>query len=258
MARAPSLTSDSSLTELRASKGALEQRWRDLTAQFDSMLGLSVQQLRIDAETQSGRVWAGLQGSACERVNRNRGGAAFVVPLCPMPKDLLAWFGLQEIWDIALGTKPYIFRQVSLTIHFGYVGDPLKPQAFRLEWPGVRDWTGAGPGFQTSGAGHPHWQVDVLQSLAEQRSTTEFIEEPMEIVEDFGAAPRAENLDELLRSVTIESMHLASAARWWLPSTAHQLGHHLNAPPDLAGLTRWLTESLRYLQQELGRCAFRR
>jgi hypothetical protein len=110
-----------------------------MTAQLGAILGLKPQQLRVDVETQADRIWAGLQGSACERVVRNRGGAASVVPLCSLPKNLVAWLGLQEVWDVATGQKPFIFRQIGVTIHFGYVGDLVKPQAFRLEWPGVRD-----------------------------------------------------------------------------------------------------------------------
>ncbi len=258
MARVHSQTSDGSLAELRTTKGALDQRWRELTAQLGSMLGQNAQKVRIDAEAQSDRVWAGLQGSACERVTRNRGGAASVAPLCTLPRNLVAWLGLQEVWDIRAGPRPYVFRQLGLTIHFGYTGDPVKPQVFRLEWPGVRDWTGAGLAFQTPGAGHPHWQIDILQSLAEETRAESFTVAPTEIIEDFGSEPSTPELDELLRSITLENMHLASAARWWMPSTSCQSGQHMNAPPDLAGLTRWVAESVSYVKQELGRCVLRR
>jgi hypothetical protein len=147
---------------------------------------------------------------------------------------------------------------LGLTVHIGYVGDPVKPQALRLEWPGIRDWAGAGPGFQSPGAGHPHWQVDVLESLAEQNTQTESFElEPSSVVEEFGAEVIAIPIDKLLLSLTFESMHLASAARWWIAATAGQSKQHINAPSDLASLTRWLTEGVFYIQQELGRCSFR-
>jgi hypothetical protein len=256
MAHQPSPISEAPLVELRASKGVLEQRWLSLSSQLGPMLGFSSQQLRIDAEAQSERVWAGLQGSACERVNRNRGGAARVVPLRALQNDLFAWLGLQEVWDIEVGPRPFVFRQLSLTVHFGYLGDPIKPQAFRLEWPGVRDWNGAGVSFQTPGAGHPHWQIDILESLARQKSEG-FAVESIETVEDFGAEDATPDLNDLLRNMSIERMHLASAARWWLLPTSAACGQHMNMPPDLAGLTRWLAESVLYMQQELGRCVLR-
>jgi hypothetical protein len=148
-----------------------------------------------------------------------------------------------------------VFRQVSLTVHFGYLGDPIKPQALRLEWPGVRDWNGAGLSFQTPGAGHPHWQIDLLESLAGQKNENFTVS--TETVEDFGAEQLTPDLNDLLRSISIEKMHLASAARWWLPATTVAQGHHMNIPPDLVGLTRWLSQSVLYLQQELGRCVLR-
>jgi hypothetical protein len=255
MAYQPSQISEAPLVELRTTKGALEQRWLSLSSQLGSMLGFNSQQLRIDSEAQAEAVWAGLQGSACERVNRNRGGAARVAPLQALQKDLFAWLGLQEVWDVGVGPRPFVFRQLSLTVHFGYVGDPIKPQALRLEWPGVRDWHGAGLSFQTPGAGHPHWQIDILESLAEQKNVDFAVS--TETVEDFGAEQLTPDLNDLLRSISIEKMHLPSAARWWLPATSVAQGHHMNVPPDLAGLTRWLSQSIPYMQQELKRCVLR-
>jgi hypothetical protein len=93
MAPPPSQISETPLAELRTTKGALEQRWLSLSSQIAPMLGFNSQQLRIDAESQAETVWAGLQGSACERVHRNRGGAAWVVPLQALQRDLFAWLG---------------------------------------------------------------------------------------------------------------------------------------------------------------------
>ena len=206
----------------------------------------------------SDRLWAGFQGSACERVTRNRGGASHVVPFCPLPKELSAWLGLQEVWDMQSGPKPLIFRQLGLTIHIGYAGDAIKSQVLRLEWPGVRNWTGAGLTFQTVGAGHPHWQIDILQSLAEETRAKQFVLEPPEVIENFNVESSTAELDEVIRSITLENIHLASAAKWWIPSTLGQVAQHMNAPPDLAGLTRWMVHSVVYLRQEFGRCVIRR
>jgi hypothetical protein len=235
MARRPSPTSDLP-TEVRSTKIALEQRWQALGAQFCGLLGLNAQQLGIYPDAQAGRVWAGLQGSKCERTARNRGGASSVVPLCDLPKSLAAWLGFQEVWDVETGPRPYIFRQLGLTIHFGYVGDPIKPQAFRLEWPGIRDWNGAGPTFQTPGAGHPHWQFDILESLAKlEKSEAADVFEPeeIELVEEFGANSSL-SIGPLVSSISMEGMHFASGARWWVPRASESIGQHMNAPPDPA------------------------
>lgn len=257
MARASSKVSDNSLTELRATKGMLDQRWLTLTAQLGAALGFNSQQVRVDAELQGERVWVGLQGSVCERVVRNRGGAANVAPLCSLPKELVAWLALQEVWDVKTGAKPFVFRQLGLTIHFGFRGDPIKPQVLRLEWPGVRDWTGAGIAFQTPGAGHPHWQIDILQSIAQSGKAEAFVVDLPEVIEDFEVETAMPRLEDLLQSMTIENIHLASAARWWLPSLPDQGSHHMNAPPDSAALSRWLSEGVQYVRQELARCVVR-
>jgi len=255
MARASSTVSEGTPEELRVSKGALDQRWPLLSGQLGTALGFNVQQLRLEVEHQAERVWVGLQGSACEYVVRNRGGTARVVPLCPLPKALIAWLGLQE--DVKTGPRPFVFRQIGVTIHFGFLGDPIKPQVLRLEWPGVTNWTGAGVSFQSTVAGHPHWQIDILQSLSTNFEPPAYAMNVDETVEEFGLEVAATTFADLLRSVTIEDMHLASAARWWLPGSSARPKHHLNAPPDIAALSRWLIESVQYVRQELARCALR-
>ena len=256
MARRPFLTSDG-LTELRTTKGALDQRWKFLSSQLQDILSLGAQQMRVDADAQADKIWAGFQGSACERVMRNRGGAANVVPLCALPKKLFAWLGLQEVWDVSTGPRPFIFNQISLTVHLGYVGDPVKPQAFRLEWPGVRDWRGAGLSFQTAGAGNPHWQIDILESLATFGKRETFETDAVEVVEDFEIEVTDLPIDDVLSTVTLESLHLASAAHWWLPKPADKFSLHANAPPDVPSLLHWCSQSVLYLQQELARCRLR-
>ena len=83
-------------------------------------------------------------------------------------------FRYQEVWDNESGRVPFAFRQAGLTVHVGEVGDPVKPQLLRLEWPGLRDWDRSGVGFQSSGAGHPHWQVDLFESLHASRAPPTF------------------------------------------------------------------------------------
>ena len=257
MARPRLQKSDAPLVEITSTIKALNQRWVSVGKELAGVLDLSPQDIRIDADVQSTGAWAGLQGRACERVTRNRGGAAFVVPLCSLPQNLVAWLGLQEVWDVRGGTKPFIFRQLSLTVHFGYMGNLLKPQVLRLEWPGIRDWLGAGLSFQSQGAGHPHWQIDILESLAHQVRPEPRGFEIEEAVEDFETEVVAPDLGKLMQSITIENMHLASAARWWLSPCPGIPGQHMNAPPNIEALSLWLTESIRYIRQELSRCTIR-
>jgi hypothetical protein len=147
-----------------------------------------------------------------------------------------------------------------LTIHFGFAGDPVKPQVFRSEWSGIRDWTGAGLGFQSPGAGHPHWQFDVMAALrtgADELRKLDFGDFGDEMIEDFEAEALEPNVLLLLQSATIERMHFASAAPWWLRQTAEDPPLHMNAPADEASLSRWLVACIAYLKQELARCEIR-
>lgn len=242
--------------ELRVSKGTLDQRWIEVSVTLAALLGLNPKEVRLEADYQSDGVWAGLRGSACERAQRNSGGYSYVVPLCDVGSTIPAWLGIQEVWTLDKGPRPYLFRHLGLTFHVGFEHDPLKPQVLRLEWPGFRDWTGAGPAFQTPGAAHPHWQIDVLQSLAKFAKPPEFDETETEEPEVFGAQDDAAlELQDILASLSIERMHLASAAPWWEQSTGSSL--HANAPAEVASLSRWLLQSIQYARQELGRCSFR-
>lgn len=86
----------------------------------------------IDPDYQTNGVWTGLRGANVERTQRNRGFAT-VFPLVQLPDDLAAWLGYQEVWDLEPGRLTYTFRQASLTVHVGEVGDSVKPQLLRLE-----------------------------------------------------------------------------------------------------------------------------
>ncbi len=191
----------------------------------------------------------------CERIVRNRGGHAYVAPLYEFPNNLLAWLGWQESWEIPIGQRNYRFKNTGLSVYLGKRNEAVKPQLLRLEWPGYANWSGGQQAsFQSPGAGHPHWQIDLVQSLAGVPETVQFEPISEEVVEDFEAVAREPTVDELARRFSIERMHLASAAPWWQPDAVGDVGHHMNAPTDLQALDRWLNQSIIYLRQELGRC----
>lgn len=252
MAR-PASQSPSAPPELRATKGALDQRWIELKGLIVERLELDSRQLRVDADYQSDRVFAGLQGAACERVTRDQGGASWVVPLCEMPRNLFAWLGWQEVWELTTGQRPYRFKNMGLTVYLGKRHEAIKPQFLRLEWPGITNWEGSEVSFQSPGAGHPHWQIDLMRSLAKDHPVV-FQPNPVETVEDFETSVQEPTVDDLVRRLSVERMHLASAAPWWLPELSRDVGRHMNAPSDLPALSRWLNHSLLYLRQELARC----
>jgi hypothetical protein len=242
---------------LRATKAQLDRRWTALAGLLTASLDRKGRAIRIEAEYLAAGVWIGLRGDGVERIERNR-GVASVVPLVLLPAGLAAWLGYQEVWDQEGGRAPFAFRQAGLTVHIGEAGDPVKPQLLRLEWPGLRDWDRSGIGFQSSGAGHPHWQIDLFESLHASGEPPAFEPELVEAVENFDAIASTLSLLERITSLTFERMHLASAAPWWSERPAEFELQHLNAPTDEAALSRWLGAAIGYVRQELSRCAIRR
>lgn len=242
---------------LSVTKAQLDRRWKELGNLISTSLDRAGQVIAIDAEYQAAGVWTGLRGAGVERIERNRGMAS-VVPFASLPSGLTAWFGYQEVWDHEGGRLPLFFRQAGLTVHVGEAGDPVKPQLLRLEWPGLRDWDRSGVSFQSPGAGHPHWQVDLFESLHESRDAPKFEPELVETTEEFDALAATQSLPDRIASLTFERMHLASAAPWWSDRPAEFEFHHLNAPSNEAALSRWLGAAIAYVRQELSRCVVRR
>ena len=241
---------------IRAARAELDRRWNMLGELICRKLNYQRRSVIVEAEYQAAAVWAGLYGEGAERITRNR-GATNVVPFAVLPKGLTAWLGYQEVWDQESGRKPFVFRQAGITIHVGEVGDPVKPQLLRLEWPGLRDWDRSGVGFQSPGAGHPHWHIDIFESLQPLRQQAKFDPEFLESVEDFGSIPEAPSPIERISGLTFERMHLASVAPWWSDGPAEFTHHHLNAPSNEAAISRWLGCAVDYVRQELSRCVVR-
>lgn len=241
---------------LRATRGQLDRRWTTLGPLLCAVLGLRERAIAIDAQYSGEAVWTGLRG-AIERIDRNR-GVASVVRFASLPNDLHAWLGYQERWDMEGGRLPYAFREAGITIHIGEIGDPFKPQLLRLEWPGLRDWNRAGVGFQAPGAGHPHWQIDLFESMRQPAPEPRFDESSEDEVEEFDPMTGVTPLAERITALAFERMHLASAAPWWSDRPAEFEQHHLNAPPlDQADLSRWVGCAVAYIRQELARCGRR-
>jgi hypothetical protein len=203
-------------------------------------------------------VVAGFVGRICEPVERHRGLPSPVAPLSTIGKGpLMSWLGFHEVWE----NKPRntcIFHHISLTVHLGYQGDPIKPQVFRSEWAGVRGWQPGVVGFQSPGAGHPHWQFDAMRSVRDvdasqkNKSLARLKEEITS--EEFDPTTMTQNILTDFQAVALERIHFASAAPWWLPSNNESQAPHMNAPSDPNALMRWTLACVMYIRQELRRC----
>jgi hypothetical protein len=251
MAPPQSAASSIQTSQLLVRRPTLDRRWPVLSTALNGALQVS-KPIQIAVEYFSQGATAGFVGGECERINRNRGGQSNVAPFVVVDGDLLAWIGYYEAWRSVPGTLPFAFRELSLTVHIGHRGDPVKPQVFRSEWAGLSDWGGGEIGFQAMGAGHPHWQMDALESLAAFAEPVKFVPDADDEIATFeGSAPPPE---ELLQSVTVERMHFASAADWWVPTSKGGTPRHMNAPRGVDDLTSWAVNCVEYLRQELARC----
>jgi hypothetical protein len=258
MARKSSQHSSDAAVELTISAAALQQRWISLSNQLRTEMQFSLSDLMILPEYVANGVTAGFAGRVCEYAERILGGPSPVAPLSRIGHtSLRSWLGFHEMWEQKSG-KIFRFHHVSLTVHLGYEGYLPKPQIFRSEWPGIRSWSSAEMGFQSPGAGHPHWQFDAIRTIKDadsaqkERSLAKLREELA--VEEFKGAEAADDPISDVKQVALDRIHFASAAPWWLPNADRPYGRHMNAPPDAGALTRWTVQCVAYLRQELARC----
>jgi len=227
------------------------------------LLGVTDQrrEAHLEAETAGDAIVAGLVGVDCETIERIVGRRANVIAFLPLQGLLVAWLSYQENWRILAGRgKNREFRSASLSVYFGLENEAYKPQVFRAEWAGWAKWNAQAAASFQADAGHPHWQFDALESLAEDKSalrrqTLEVLRDPddEEPVHEFDPSP--ETVRDLVLAQGLSRVHFPSAAAWWRP-TPHN--GHAFAPGNTIELRSWLTHTLRYLKTELAALRNRR
>jgi hypothetical protein len=102
-------------------------------------------------------------------------------------------------------------------------------------------------------AGHPHWQIDILESMRRTRpevhvrfDSNTSSQEP----KDFGDVIDDNEKPDLLLGLTIEKTHLASATTFWR-SQDEPIAH---APVSVKEVNQWVLGSIKYLKREASRC----
>lgn len=234
-------------SEPQLSVAAFSQRCKRLAVEFGRAIGLPTGDLAFAPDINSTAALMTLGGRASEMITRNRGRSHRVVPLAALSDDVFIWTGYRETWQKQGLEKNFRFVEGGLTLHLGRQGEVTKPQILRSEWVGRRSRA-----FVDS-AGHPHWQLDVLESARANVSAAPIRFDnsaaPQPVLE-FDRATAAIDGSDLLMSLTVENMHLASAALWWrLPEV--KVAH---LPETVAELDRWLLGCIVYLRQEAARC----
>lgn len=230
--------------EPQLSMAAFERRSKTLAVKLAQTLDMTIGEISLQPEISDHEATLSLSGRASETITRNRGKHR-VIALCDITGDVFAWIGYRERWQKKSAERNFRFVEGGFTLHVGRVGEIKKPQILRSEWIGRRsDMFG-------NKAGHPHWQLDVLESARKDLiQPAKFAEGPTVPVE-FAVVGEEEPFGEnLLFGLTLERMHLASAALWWCnPSVPIAY-----PPEDVADVDRWIVGCMTYLQQEVGRC----
>jgi hypothetical protein len=218
-----------------------------LAVGFGAAVGLSTGELVFAPDFSNTAASMTLAGRASEMITRNRGRSHQVVPLAALSDDVFIWTGYRETWQKHVSEQNYRFVEGGFTLHLGRQGEVTKPQILRSEWVGRRSRA-----FIDS-AGHPHWQLDVLESARATVPTAPIrFDDPAarQPVVEFDSGATSVNASDLLMGLTVENMHLASAALWWRLPDANVA--HL--PETVVQLDRWILGCVAYLRQEAARC----
>ena len=230
---------------------ALESRCSTLASKIARALGISSDKVYCTSETANAQAVIGLAGRSSELIERNAGQKHRVIQLCRLSDDVFAWVGFRERWQRIGRERHMRFLDVGFTIHVGREGELIKPQIFRSEWVGVGGRNGRDQ------VGHPHWQIDIVDTVRRKRQEDKV---------GFGGAskvyPRSgfdnngklDQSENFLLSVPIEKIHFASAAPWWEKGEVMVA----NAPNDIPALDRWIVGCISYLRQEVARCGLQR
>jgi len=187
------------------------------------------------------------------------------LPLFPGDLDKLPyWISWLEEWDVVRGDV-YRFRSTNLTFFKGPIGAGAKIQLFRAEWPGLADWGNGEIGWQAPGAGHPHWQFDAAQFIADKSIRRERVRrlitalknggEPEEFGEQF-----IDSLSEFAEPDAVDArwarLHFACQANWaksrWT-GDINATEHHAHSPASVVEIRRWIYSVLEYIRHEIQR-----
>ena len=181
--------------------GGLDQRCATLTSKFHSALGYQAEPISFVSEIVSTEAIISLGGRASELIERNVGKNHRVVQLCSLSHDLFGWVGFRERWQRSERQKNLRFLDAGFTIHVGKQGEVSKPQIMRSEWVGQRSQN------NNDRVGHPHWQIDLLQTVRTrlQRSQPTFTANSQaNRTAEFGAVEQLLEADDPLLTVAVE------------------------------------------------------
>jgi hypothetical protein len=225
----------------------------------------SAKGLRVNGIEVAGSAKAELRATNGRDANREQGRATVVPIIRASDNAVRYWVGYLEEWEEIRSRKPYRFRAANLTFFLEPASDANLVQIFRAEWPGIREWNRGEIGWQSPGAGHPHWQFDALRHYMsrEQRrhrleAALSLLEQPPDKVEEFGEPNPLRLAADLISEEEVDlswtAVHFAAGARWpkerWYGDGSRPEAHTW-APSELNNIRSWVISSVLYIREEL-------
>jgi hypothetical protein len=223
----------------------LGPHWNILVSDLTPCLHPRASKVALESEVVGDRLITHFSGSIVRRAARHRGGSVPVVPLRDLAHNWEVWLGYREVWMMLGGRNRFIFSSSDITVFFVVANSEAFQQILRAEWMGpAKD--SEGWYFRPSDAGHPHWQVDVIDVLRADAN----LEAAHQLLMD--AEPREFGNPDLARLADppwyeIGRMHFASAMRPWVDSL---IAH---GPSNLAAVRAWVVNTIGTLNIELAR-----
>jgi hypothetical protein len=230
---------------LYAGEGQLGAHWNALAHEFAGKLEISRDAIEISNIIVDSTRIASLGGTVARTANRLRGQPTLVVPFRPVTSEWEAWLGYREVWSPAQN-RQFCFGSSDITVFLAPVSTEAFQQVLRAEWVGLLRGGDGNWAFAPPDAGHPHWQVDVAETLREDEelaSARSLLNqtEPRDF-EDTEVAERT-----LPPWYGVGRMHLASAMRPWADA---KIAH---GPGDVGHIKNWVSETIRVIGLELDR-----
>ena len=240
----------------------LEQHFKIVGERLQSV-AVTPRSIKLLLETPPVGIVATLGGEGCDFAARNRGGRVPVAPVFGLKRGMWLWMGYHEEWrDTQLSAKRdaskrrLSFRSSGITFYFGRPNDPFKPQVFRAEWAGWLTWQGNDYSFQAGKAAHPHWQFDVLESIADDQSSAKANEllQALQSSADREAVDFADlvddNIKDLLLTQPFSRLHFMSAAHLWKSAPEDSWSH---CPKTAVEIQKWVASTVNYIVDEFKR-----
>ncbi|RWL96862.1 MAG: hypothetical protein EOR68_17655 [Mesorhizobium sp.] len=229
-----------------ASSGQLKQHWTQLTKDIKPKIDTRASgSLLIDTAVQDSFI-VSFVGREVRRAGRLRGEPIAVVPFRLIANGWEAWIGYREVWSRSKSSARLAFSSADLTAYFTVAGAEAFKQVLRAEWAGVVESSGVWY-FRPENAGHPHWQIDVTETLQQDvdyitaRQLLEETAPPREFGEPERSTIASPPWFQLSR------IHFASGMRPWVDST---IAH---GPLTLESIRRWVVDTLTLLHAEFER-----